>query len=506
MNPLTAHRLPLALLLLATGCGPHSPELTEGADDPYYAMTATSINLNACEVVMPLPAIPDPSNGIPSQSDWELLLDPADSSRLLMVGNDPTGLQVTDPQPINLTALDGETGLCPDDGSGPVCSWYELADDYTGYFRVNGPEFIQADLEGSGHFADLGVIYRGPDGVHGIFRDEGDDWWDLRYEVVGIDDLAEVTASSPAALPGSPPNANPGPMSPVGEASSGIKTYNPFGGTAGTCAGSFWCFGDVDQPDGTMTPVDLFALDEGLTVHSVVAHPEDAQRILAAVMIEPGIPAIMSGTLDPTGPGMVPVAAGTTMSTTSFTYMGTDTSTHGGPVQGNAFAAELFPASGGNTVVFAANAGAAGPNSATITIYEEIGGELREQATLTGPTSGCDPNGDGDTSDAVWPCGLGPVEHFRVVSVDDPTDPMLVLYYQIREQDIGPAVGSYAVVVRGSPGSVAPDSATPEYLLPYSYGVELVWLPEADSGNGAFATYFTADGLTLTPELRRCWW
>ena len=81
--------------------------------------------------------------------------------------------------------VDGATGLIE---KGTLT---EVADNFDGTRSINGPEFVRPPGLG------LGLLYRGRDGVHGIFRPAAPKAWND----FSLDIASNPTNGSPPALP-----------------------------------------------------------------------------------------------------------------------------------------------------------------------------------------------------------------------------------------------------------------------------------------------------------------
>ncbi len=136
-----------------------------------------------------------------------------------------------------------------------------VANNYYGQTIINGPEFVQKPT------GELGMIYAGSDGVHGVFRSSTPTAWNaFNFDVFGA-----PTNGSPSALPATSAGAYP-----IGKNILGLNTY---GQALGSCSGSA-CFGALAT--GTYTNVATAMSAAGLTASGVAMSPRDGYLFISA--------------------------------------------------------------------------------------------------------------------------------------------------------------------------------------------------------------------------------
>ena len=191
--------------------------------------------------------------------DFEVFVrDPmSPTSEVLMVNNDPnTGA-------VAVAKLNPITG-------GIVGSFQVIASDYQGNSYINGPEFVVAP---EGAAIDIGVVYPGPAGVQGVFRDSSathwyDFLWDQHGDSLGDDPKLDLSPTGPDIYP--------------------LAGYpDRVGSFCVSCTTSVWnqpppshsCYGDIDatHPD-SLTDVETILEDTlhapPLIVSAIAHHPK----------------------------------------------------------------------------------------------------------------------------------------------------------------------------------------------------------------------------------------
>lgn len=227
--------------------------------------------------------------GVPLSGDFELTYDEEFGDYLLVtnVGNgyelDSTGAVIDNgPRPIKVYKLDDVTGQRL---AGPET----IADNYYGWARLNGPEFVRSDDLQSP--VGLGVVFPGPDGVHAAFRQTGGLFWS-HFEFDG--GATPFPVDHPPALPstsGLQPGATPSGVS----AGRWYLSFNPLHAAVDAGAdpalsplpldlthpcGASYCLGRLDG--GTKTPVGLLAQSEFASVGAMTIHPAGPGVVVAA--------------------------------------------------------------------------------------------------------------------------------------------------------------------------------------------------------------------------------
>lgn len=179
--------------------------------------------------------------------DFELTVDPQDSaSNLIIVANIANGNSSVVAARVN--GLSGQ--IAPQ-------TLTTIADNFVG--DVHGPEIVQKPS------GELGVIYAGPQGVHGVFRSQLPSAWDqLIYDVYGAQ-----TSSSPPPLASTSVGAYPAIM-PLGQ--------NTYGQWQGDCQGI--CYGAL----GFGIPTDVVALlaPQGYTASFATQSTRDGYIFISA--------------------------------------------------------------------------------------------------------------------------------------------------------------------------------------------------------------------------------
>ncbi len=194
----------------------------------------------------------DPSSEVANvNGDFELQADPQDpAGNVIFISNLASGASS-----VVVAQVDGLTGAVI---SGSLTT---VADNYNGQTIINGPEFVQKST------GELGMIYAGGDGVHGVFRSNPPTTWNaFNFDVTGA-----PTNGSPPPLPATIDGAYP-----IGKNILGINTY---GQALGGCAGSA-CFSALGS--GTYTDVGATMTAAGLTASGVALSPRDGYLFMSA--------------------------------------------------------------------------------------------------------------------------------------------------------------------------------------------------------------------------------
>ena len=184
--------------------------------------------------------------------DFEVQADPQDpAGNVLYVANAQSGASR-----VVIARIDGHTG---DVIAG---SLVEIADNFNGQTHTNGPEFVQKPT------GEMGVIYAGDGGVHGVFRSSNPTAWNkFAFDVNG-----SPTHGSPPVLPGTSPGAYPGGNPPLGQ-----NTYEQI---LGDCSGDRGCFGALGF--GVPTDVASVLSAQGLAFSGAAQSPRDGYIFISA--------------------------------------------------------------------------------------------------------------------------------------------------------------------------------------------------------------------------------
>ncbi len=191
--------------------------------------------------------------------DFELVADPQDSlGNLIFVANAVSGTSK-----IVVARIHRLTGKVVGN------SLTTVADNYSGDSTINGPEFVQQPN------GTLGLIYRGPKGVHAVFRSNPPStWYDFDFNVNG------------ARLAGSPPpiSATKTGNYPSGGIPLGQKTYSE--NTASTKTAFYGPLGG-----GKLTEIAAILAAQGLQLSSSAQSPRDGYIFMSAgnSIANPGI-------------------------------------------------------------------------------------------------------------------------------------------------------------------------------------------------------------------------
>lgn len=166
-----------------------------------------------------LAAIFNPLSDLPTFQDFEIAIDPEDPEQnLIFTSNVEHGApEGTD---IFVMQLDGRTGML---SAGPRI----IAKNFTGRAKVNGPEL--AFIPGSG----LGVLFAGPHGVHGAWREEQAGWNAFLADVDG----QSFAALEPPGLPASVPGRHPDQSQPFG-----LQFYSEIDFLTDTCSEACYAY------------------------------------------------------------------------------------------------------------------------------------------------------------------------------------------------------------------------------------------------------------------------
>jgi hypothetical protein len=202
------------------------------------------------------------TNGDPSavlagiDGDFELAVDPQDPAQnVIYISNVVSGASS-----VVVARIDAQSGEVV---SG---SLHTIANNFNGNSIINGPEFV---MQPGGQ---LGVIYAGPQGVHGVFRPAHPKaWYQFAFDVDGV-----PTNGAPPALPTSI-GAYPMSSNPLG--------HNTYGQGLGSCSAA----GEVSTDScyaalafGSATNVDAVMAAQGFTVQDTVQSPRDGHLFISA--------------------------------------------------------------------------------------------------------------------------------------------------------------------------------------------------------------------------------
>jgi hypothetical protein len=241
----TRHAAILALATLGAACRAADHEGVAQA-----TATASSLLTTSCEIVM--------SGQVPG--DYEVDVDPQDPAKNLLVvtHGDSSAEDTRAPIPVFVARLDGATGR-------PIGAPVAIANNYKGIAYVNGPE-----LTFDGATKRLGVLFRGPDGVHAAWRPStwaGDS--DAWSSFVQSYDGGPFQSLSPPRLSGTS-----GGRYPAGSPPLGLTSYDEFLGpheppSEETCMEK--CYGYFGA--GTTTDVKRTLAGRFASYHYSTAHP-----------------------------------------------------------------------------------------------------------------------------------------------------------------------------------------------------------------------------------------
>jgi hypothetical protein len=200
-------------------------------------------------------------NGDPSSvlaginGDFEVQVDPQDPARnVIYTSNVATGASS-----VVVARIDGLSGqVVPG-------SLHVIANNYQGVTLINGPEFVQPPG------GELGILYAGPEGVHGAFRPLNTQvWYNFFFNLTGV-----PTNGSPSKLPTSI-GAYPWPPIPLGQ-----RTYGQyFGNCSDNGPHVDWCYGALGF--GVSTDVGAVLKPEGFSVSYTVQSPRDGYIFISA--------------------------------------------------------------------------------------------------------------------------------------------------------------------------------------------------------------------------------
>ena len=336
--------------------------------------------------------------------DYELTLDTHDPEQhMLIINHIDNG-----PSNIVIARIDGRTGQIE------AGSLTTIADNFDGQQLVNGPEFVLPPGGG------LGVLYRGTDGVHGVFRPTAPKVWnDFSLDVIG-----SPTGKSPPLLP----------SSYAGTYENGGLPLNQYTYTQITAPCSARCFGTLRW--GVPTDAAAVLSQAGLMVPSIealVQSPRDGTIFAEACAAEAC--GIYEATINNAGgflPGTLRLLAHVTAPA--------------GPGRAAPMAAALHPSTG-RTVLFV---GGTDTHGETVDVWEQqtYGGELHRVASVPVVHS----------------------DHYRVIDNGEE----LVLHYLIRN---GVDAGSYTIPVKASGGRLRVGAS--KLVATAANGAELAYLPAA---------------------------
>ena len=183
------------------------------------------------------------------RGDFEVVIDPQDTAgNLIYVSNMSDGTST-----VVAARISGLTGTVLNG------SLTTIANNFRGLTSINGPEFVQKPN------GELGIVYAGSEGVHGVFRPAQPAVWnDFRFDVTGA-----PTRGRPPALPATSAGAYPAAPLPPGQ-----STYAQW---RGSCLGL--CYAALDGDIST----DVFTLEaQGLTVSASTNSPRDGYVFVSA--------------------------------------------------------------------------------------------------------------------------------------------------------------------------------------------------------------------------------
>ncbi len=182
--------------------------------------------------------------------DFELTADPQDPlGNLIYVANAASGAS-----DVVVARIDRLTGKFV---GGSLTT---VATNFSGETRINGPEFVQQP-DGS-----FGIIYRGPQGVHAVFRSNPPSAWNnFAYNVNG-----DPLAGSPPPLPSTEMDNYPGAGMPFGQ-----STYAELNQTANKAF-----FGPLRS--GQLTDMGTAMAAQGLTLTTAAQSPREGYIFMIA--------------------------------------------------------------------------------------------------------------------------------------------------------------------------------------------------------------------------------
>ncbi len=337
------------------------------------------------------------------KGDFELAADPQDGQgNLIYISNVASGASR-----IVAARIDGTTGNVI---GGSLTT---VADNWSGDTSKNGPEFVQ---QPNGSF---GIIYRGPQGVHAVFRAiQPSNWNAFKFTVNG----AAITGSPPP-LPSTIKGNYAGAAMPLGQ-----RTYSEFNPTQTKAY-----YGPLSG--GQLTDIVAVLTAQGLTLTAGAQSPRDGYIIFSANSRSSG-----SGIYEAQVNGAGGITSGTLVKLASAPA-----------VPQESMRAIRHPAT--NTTVLYTNAG-----NGKISIWEQpaTGGTLRLIKTVTGKNSGHYRTEEGGNTAATS---------------------KVVLHYYVRNGSTSDK-GSYTLAVTASGQTLV--VGVPKKISAVAEGSELAWLPFAN--------------------------
>lgn len=367
----------------------------------------------------------DPSGELDKlNGDFEMIVDPQDpNGNLLYTVHGKDGLSA-----VYVARIDGLTGmLIPE-------STTKIAANYYGERFWNGPEFIQQPN------GPLGILYRGPNGVHGVFRDFSPNdngpttWNNFAFDVDG-----DPITGDPQPLLSTTVGRYPGVATPLG-----LKNYWEFDTTTGK---SF--VGPLSG--GQNTDLDQTLKAEGLQYSAHTMSPRDGYVYMSASSSSGGS-GIYEAQIDGAG-GFTPGSLTKIATTPVVPY--------------TSIVAQRHPVTG-SIVLFTRS-----KTSQLVSAWEQ-------------PSSG----GQLTLIDQVM--GNGKIGHFRA-EVDQS---QVVLHYLVKQNRRGDtdaaSSGGYALSVTATDADMLVASDIKK-ISAVSGSSELVWMPAIDK----WALFYKQDGQLL---------
>ncbi|MBS0561585.1 MAG: hypothetical protein JSR21_16170, partial [Proteobacteria bacterium] len=315
--------------------------------------------------------------------DFELATDPDDPAQNVLFASNVSGGS-TARQDVVIARMDGATGQVI------AGTRVTVANNFEGNSNQNGPSWMRTPA------GNLGLLYVGADGVHGVFRNANPTRWDE----FGYDYSGAPTYGAPPPIPDTTPGFYPGnPLLPPAKAAT-IPQYR------GPCVSA--CYGYYDH--GATTDTALAIAPLGYTLNAGTQAPWEAMVYFSACQTGTTICGLFQAKID----GMGGYARLTKIAAT-------------GARTSSSNAAVVHPVTG--TVVLFTNEA---PGYVTVWEQAASGAALAPVARIAAP---------------------GPPDHFRAQA----SDTQAVLSYLVRQ---GAAMGTYAIAVRARGGALSAGAST----------------------------------------------
>ena len=201
----------------------------------------------------------DPSSELAGiNGNFEMEVDPGDPAQNVIYTNNVA----SGASSVVVAQIHGLSGLVVPG------SLHTIANNFQGNTNINGPEFAQHPG------GELGILYAGPEGVHGAFRPRPPNtqvWFNFFFNLNGV-----PTNGRPSKLPTSI-GAYPWPPIPLGQ-----HTYGQY---FGNCSDNGaqpvdWCYGALGF--GVSTDVGAVLKPQGFSISYTVQSPRDGYIFISA--------------------------------------------------------------------------------------------------------------------------------------------------------------------------------------------------------------------------------